>query len=185
MARDYQEYLSRGATIAAVVIDSPAQNAAMVEKLALPFPILADPDGSSAIKPLDAWNADGKMAKPAIIVVTPDGSEAYRYVGVDFADRPGDDEVLAAIQRLKLPSINADDGVASYLKPEPSGRAMSLPDLGVYMRGVRFAMMALAGRARDDFDRSEAERTAKMAERFIAAQGATLRVTKGASDGRS
>lgn len=185
MAREYQEYLSRGATIAGVVIDSPAQNAAMVEKLALPFPILSDPDGSLAIKPLEAWNADGKMAKPAIIVVTPDGAEAYRYVGVDFADRPGDDEVLAAIKRLNLPTITADAGVADHLEPVPSGRAMSLPDLGVYMRGVRFAMMALAGRTRDEFDRSEAERTAKMAERFIAAQGATLRVIKGASDGRS
>lgn len=178
MARDYQEYRDRGATIAAIVIDSPAQNAAMVEKLALPFPILSDSDGTTAIKPLDAWNAEGNMAKPAIIVVTPNGTEAYRYVGVDFADRPGDDEVLAAIKGLDLSPVDGDDGVLDHLEPEPSGRAMSLPDLGVYMRGVRFAMMALAGRARDDFDRSEAERTAKMAERFIAAQGATLRVTE-------
>ncbi|MGI8643077.1 MAG: peroxiredoxin family protein, partial [Thermomicrobiales bacterium] len=177
-----EEYSGRGATIAAIVIDTPAQNAAMVEKLALPFPILSDPDGAAAIKPLDAWNTDGKMAKPAIIVVTPDGTEAYRYVGVDFADRPGDDEVLAAIQGLDLPPIDVSDGVADHPRPEPSGRAMSLPDLGVYMRGVRFAMMALAGRARDEYDRSEAERTAKMAERFIAAQGATLRLTKKAVD---
>jgi hypothetical protein len=47
------------------------------------------------------------------------------------------------------------------------------------MRGVRSATQVLAGRARDLRDRSEAERTSKMAERFLAAQDATIRVTGG------
>jgi hypothetical protein len=47
------------------------------------------------------------------------------------------------------------------------------------MRGDRFATQVLAARVRDPFDRAEAERTSMMAERFIAAQGATLRATAG------
>ena len=56
---------------------------------------------------------------------------------------------------------------------------MPLADLGVYMRGVRFAMQALAARTRDPWDRSEAERSSRMAERYVTAQGATRRVTGG------
>jgi hypothetical protein len=176
MARNYAEYTDRGAHIAAVVVDSPSQNAAMAEKLELPFPVLSDPDGSKAIKPFDTWNGSGNMAKPAIIVVGPDGTEWYRYVGEDFADRPGDDDVLAAIEELGLPAIKGKTGTLEHGDPEPSGRAIGLADLGVYMRGVRFAMVAMAGRARDPYDKSEAERTSKLAEHYIAAQDATMRL---------
>jgi uncharacterized protein HemX len=65
----------------------------------------------------------------------------------------------------------------AHLPPAPGPRATKLADLGTYMRGVRFAMQAMAGRARDPWDRAEAERTAKMAERYLAAQGATARAT--------
>jgi hypothetical protein len=177
MAREYGEYLRRGATVASVVIDAPGQNAAMVEKLALPFPILSDPDGAGAIKPLGVWDGEGRMAKPAILVFAPDGREAYRYVGVDFMDRPSDGDVLVALDRLHLPPAEAVPAVAPHLPPAPGPRAMKLPDLGVYMRGVRFAMTAMAHRSRDPFDKTEAERTAAMAERYLAAQGATLRAT--------
>ena len=189
MAREYAAYLRRGATIAAIVIDSPEQNAAMAEKLALPFPILSDPGGERAIKPYGVWDGEGKMAKPAIVVVAPDGREAYRYVGVDFMDRPNDDEALAALDGLGLPPVAATLGRVPHLTPRPGPRATTLGDLGVYMRGVRFAMRAMAARARDPFDRAEAERTARMAERYLAAQGATVRATAGraaggAGDGR-
>jgi hypothetical protein len=176
MARDYGEYLRRGATIAAVVIDPPERNAAMVENLALPFPVLADPGGAEAIRSAGVWDDTGTMARPAIIVVAPDGREAYRYVGVDFMDRPGDGEVLAALDRLGLSPIDAPLEPVAYRPPAPGPRATKLADLGVYMRGVRFAMQAMAARARDAWDRDEAERTAQMAERYIAAQGATLRI---------
>lgn len=176
MARDYADYTDRGARIAAIVVDTPAQNAAMADKLALPFPVLSDPDGSQAIKPFDTWNGSGNMAKPAIIVVDPDGVERYRYVGEDFADRPGDDDVLAAIAALELSPVESVTEPVAHVDPEPSPRAIGLADLSVYMRGVRFAMVALAGRARDPYDKSEAERTSKLAESYIAAQGATMRL---------
>jgi len=181
MARDYEAYTSTGATIAAIVIDSPEQNAAMVQKLALPFPILSDPGGERAIKAFDVWNEQGKMAKPAIFVLTPHGDEAYRYVGIDFMDRPNDDAILLALADLNLPSLDRLQGIIAHQTPQPGRRAISLENLAVYMRGVRFSSMALAGRARDPFDRQEAERTTQMAERYVTAQGATLRIVK--SDG--
>ena len=176
MAREYDAYTRRGATIAGIVVDAPEQNAAMVEKLALPFPILSDPDGEGAIKPLGVWDAAGKMATPAIVVLAPDGHEAYRYAGVDFMDRPNDDEILEALSSLDLPATATPTGTIPHLDPRPGSRATRLEHLAVYLRGVRFASIALAGRARDPFDKAEAERTSRMAERYIAAQGATLRL---------
>ncbi len=177
MAREYAEYLRRGAGIAAIVIDAPAQNAAMVEKLALPFPVLSDPGGGRAIKLYDVWDERGSMARPAIVVLAPDGREAYRYVGVDFMDRPTDDPALAALDGFHLPPLEEPPATVPYSRPAAGPRAIGLPDLAVYMRGVRFAMQAMAGRARAPWDKIEAERTSKMAERFIAAQAATLRLT--------
>ena len=181
MAREYDQYTRRGATIAAVVIDPPEQNAAMVEKLALPFPILFDHDGEGAIKPLGVWDAEEKMAKPAIIVLAPDGPEVYRYAGVDFMDRPNDDEILETLSSLALPATETPAGTIPHLDPRPGSRATKLENLAVYMRGVRFASMALADRARDPVDKTEAERTSRMAERYIAAQGATLRLVNQAA----
>ena len=163
-------------TIAAIVIDPREQNAVMVEKLAVRFPILSDPEGAGAIKPYDVWDAEGKMATPAIVVLVPDGHEAYRYAGVDFMDRPNDDEILEALSSLGLSATETPTGTIPHLDPRPGSRATRLEHLAVYMRGVRFASMALAGRARDPFDKAEAERTSRMAERYIAAQGATLRL---------
>ena len=175
MAREYDRYLERGATIAGVVIDAPPQNAAMVDKLALPFPILADPGGERAIKPFDAWDVAGNMAKPAIVALAPDREEIYRYVGVDFMDRPNDAELLAALDGPRLPAIVDPPPQPPLGEVTPGSRAMSLADLGVYLRGVRSAMAAMANRARDPFDQAEAARTAAMAERFMAALGATRR----------
>lgn len=182
MAREYSDYLRRGATIAAVTIDPPEQNAAMVEKLALPFPVLADLGGAQVMMGAGVWDDEGKMAKPAIVVLAPDGHEVYRYVGVDFMDRPGDEEVLAALDGLGLPPIDASLEPVPHVPPAPGPRAVVLSDLGAYMRGVRFAMGAMAARSRDAWDRAEAERTGRMAERYIAAQGATRRVTADGAD---
>lgn len=46
-----------------ISVDSPAQNAATVEKLRLPFPLLSDPEGTQAIRPYDVWHG-GKSSAP-------------------------------------------------------------------------------------------------------------------------
>jgi len=178
MARAYEEFARRGATIAAIVIDTPEQNAAMAAKLAVPFPILSDPGGEHAIKPIDVWDETGNMARPAILVLAPDGTEVFRYVGADFMDRPDDSALFDALSGLNLPPVDVPAETIAHLSPAPSPRAVVLSDLAVYLRGARFAMIALAGRAHDDRDKAEAERSAQMSERFIAAQGATMRVTQ-------
>ncbi len=69
----------------------------MIEKLLLPFPLLADPE-SRVIREWGVLNeAEGNIAKPAIFLVRPDRSIALSYVGGDFEDRPEDDVVFAAV----------------------------------------------------------------------------------------
>src|SRR2546428_13703572 len=86
-----------GLEVAAIVVDEPAKNLAMVDKLLLPFPILSDPD-AKVIHSYDVWNPnDGGVAKPALFLIRQDLSVAFEYVGTDFADRPADEELFAAV----------------------------------------------------------------------------------------
>ena len=68
----------------------------MVEKLILPFSLLADVDGD-AIRRYGVWDEKGQISRPAIFVIDPGGVVRYRYVGEDFADRPGDQPVHDAV----------------------------------------------------------------------------------------
>lgn len=176
IARDYQTYLDNGVKVAAVVIDKPEQNAAMVEKLALPYPVLSDPDGTATMIPLDVWDGKGSMAKPATLSFGPDGAERYRYVGVDFVDRPVQDEALAALADLTLPAIIEPMCRVTTANAQPGLRASSVDYLEAYMRGIRSSHSALSERMRDDWDRTELERTMLMAERYIAKLAETKRV---------
>ena len=79
-----------------ISVDSPEQNRALIEKLILPYSLLSDPDGE-VIKWYDVWDEEGQIARPAIFAIDRDGVVRYVYVGQDFADRPGDDEVHAGL----------------------------------------------------------------------------------------
>jgi peroxiredoxin Q/BCP len=97
-ARDWERFVNRGVTIAGISVDPVENNAAMVEKLLLPFPLLSDPDGR-VIKEWGVWSeADGGIAKPSIFAVRKDGSLGWRYVGQDYADRPTDDELFDSVR---------------------------------------------------------------------------------------
>ena len=89
-----------GVQLAAIVNDSVEQNAAMVDKLLLPFPVLSDGD-SAVIKAWDLYNEREDVAKPSLQLVRADGTIAYSYVGVDFTDRPTDEEMLAGLASLE------------------------------------------------------------------------------------
>jgi alkyl hydroperoxide reductase subunit AhpC len=71
----------------------------MVGKLLLPFPLLSDPRGE-LIKRCGLWDEEEGVAAPSILVVDRSGEIRYLYTGGDFADRPGDEEVLAALDGL-------------------------------------------------------------------------------------
>ena len=83
-----------------ISVDGVERNAAMVDKLLLPFPLLADPD-AGVIRKFGLFNAGekGGIAIPAILVVGPDGVLRYAYEGADFADRPGDAPVFEALEQ--------------------------------------------------------------------------------------
>ena len=84
--------------MAGISVDPVENNRAMVDKLLLPFPLLSDPEGR-VIKDWGVWNdADGGLARPSIFALKKDGSVVWRYVGVDYADRPTDDELFESLR---------------------------------------------------------------------------------------
>lgn len=139
----HQEFLTAGVRLYAVSIDSPERNAAMVEKLSLPFPFLSDPDRSKAIVPFGVADEhdERQIPRPALIVLTTDGQEAFRFVARDFAERMPEVEVVAAVGELKLPPTTQDPPVTGPAEPGPR----SLPPAGLrtYYRGARFAAQAM------------------------------------------
>jgi peroxiredoxin len=104
-ARKYGEFQGRGAEVVGISVDSVEQNAAMVEKLLLPFPLLSDaePDGE-VIRRAGVFDEVGRIAKPSIFAVTHDGQVVFDYVGQDFIDRPGDEPLFDALDRAQTKS---------------------------------------------------------------------------------
>lgn len=148
MAARYDEFLNRGVRIVAVDVDSPGQHAAMIEKLELPFPFLSDPDRTRAIAPLGL--VDDKdprdLARPAMVLVDRQGEERFRFVSRDFAERLPEDAVLAEAEALGLAPVGPepfDPGV-----PEYGPSAMPFEGLWYYLRGARFAALAMGLRHR-------------------------------------
>lgn len=139
----HEQLLAAGVRSFAISIDSPEQNAAMVEKLSLPFPYLSDPDRSHAIAPYGAADEkdDRHIARPAIVVVTPDQEEAFRFVSRDFADRLAEDQVVTTVQQLALTPTTQEPPRIGPSQPGP--RSLSLHDLHIYFRGARFAALTM------------------------------------------
>ena len=140
----------------------------MVEKLRLPFPLLADPGGRQAIRPYGVWHEGSTFARPAVVIVGPGGRVAFREVGEDFADRLGEQDVLGALARLGLPPATQDPPLPG--QPAPGPRAVDIAWLPAYLRGGRFAVQALAGRVPAAGD--EAETMTNVYDRFLAALAA-------------
>ena len=142
----HDEFLAAGSRLVGISVDDPAQNAAMVEKLMLPFPLLSDPDRTLAIEPYGV--ADPKdqrnIARPATVVVGPDRAEVYRSVGDDFADRPFANDVLAAIRELDLAATTQPSPEMGPAEPGPS--AFPFEQMLPYYRGARFAAIAMGMR---------------------------------------
>ena len=134
-------------------MDGTARNRAVVDKLVLPFHLLADPD-ASVIAAYGVYHEKELRARPAAFVIGPDLSIAYRYVGRDFADRPLTKELLAAVDSVKdAPATPLARGTppAGPREPADTGRTpFPLEHLAPYMRGVSFALEAIGGRVPED-----------------------------------
>jgi hypothetical protein len=124
----------------------------MVGKLLLPFPLLSDPRGE-LIKRYGLWDEEDGVAVPSILVVDRSAEIRYLYIGSDFADRPGDEEVFATLDVLDGKIERITGGTELQVTAEearesvrPDKRPMTLEELLIYYRGVFFATVALKKR---------------------------------------
>jgi alkyl hydroperoxide reductase subunit AhpC len=160
LAQRYDDFLDAGVRIVAVSVDAPPRQAAMIDKLDLPFPLLSDPGGEGLLQALGAYDAveRGGIGRPGVFVITPDGTEAHREVARDYADRSSEDRLLATIRDLDLPATTQP--ALTPGESEPGPQAMPLDALHPYCRGAKFAAKAMGMRhpaTRDDADRYVAQ----------------------------
>jgi len=152
-ARKFEEFEERGAQIAGISVDPPPDNARMVGKLLLPYPLLSDPEGELA-RLCGLWNAEEGVAAPSVLVVDQSGEVRYLYSGTDFADRPIDEEVFAVLDELDSglerltdgPEFQVGAAQARENSVRPDRRAMELDQLTSYYRGVFFTTEVLKER---------------------------------------
>lgn len=129
--------------------DDVPQNAAVMEKLALPFPLLADPDRDKAITPLGfADEKDARLiSRAGTVILAPGGEEMWRHTGRDYADRPDEDLLLEQVVALGLEPTTQEAPAIDEAEEGPT--AMSLAALVPYLKGAKFAALALRSRHRD------------------------------------
>ncbi len=158
-ARKYDEFERRGTQPAAISVDPPHSNARMVGKLQIPYPLLSDATGEVA-RACGLWNEKENVATPAVVVVDRSGEVSYLYVGSDFADRPTDGELFAALDALDergVPGSRIERRTGGPVLRTTAAEARdgsvrpdrSVPDLGElhsYYRGAFSTTTALGGR---------------------------------------
>lgn len=171
MANRHDEFLERGGRVFGISADTAPMNAAMVDKLALPFPILSDPDRDRAITPLGfADERDPReIARNGALIISPDGEVVVSLLGRDYADRPEEDGLLDELTSLGLPPTTQAPPEVGEI--ESGERAMPLEALPPYFRGAKFAALALRSRHRDLGDEltGDIERYVEMVERYLEA----------------
>lgn len=150
-------------------MDEPSTNAALVEKLTLPFPVLSDPDGERAIRPFDLWHGEKGVARPALVVVGPEGEELMRQVGGEFSDRMSEPELVDRVRALaeEREVEPVDQPPPTVEEPDPSDGAFPEDAMTPYFKGVKFAAIALGMRAPQA--KQEAEALRDEAERYLEA----------------
>ena len=90
------ELEAKGGRLAAVSVDPVGRSRALADKLGLGFPVLADTAGTVA-RAYGVWHASAGIALPSVIVVDPKGAVRWRRVSESVMDRPGEDELIAAV----------------------------------------------------------------------------------------
>lgn len=171
MAVRHSEFLERGGRVYGLSADSAPQNTAVMEKLALPFPILSDEDRKAAIEPLGF--ADEKdprqISRPGVVIIDPEGEIAHRSEGRDYADRPNEDQLLEHLGELGL--VATSQGPPAIGESKHGDKAIPLEGIPHYLRGAKFASLALRSRHRDVSDdfRDDARAYVQMVERYLEA----------------
>ncbi len=159
----------------------------MVAKLRLPFALLSDPDAAV----ISAWGVydpiggtHGPIARPAILVVARDGRIPFSYVGRDFADRPPNSAIYAALDAVRDAAARPLERTVTRPGPRPldagnpADKPMPLADLAPYFRGAGFGVQALAGRIDDPAVKAEAERFRAVVGDYVKAAVVTRRMAE-------
>lgn len=143
MSDRYSEITAAGGRVAAISVDSPGQNSAMIEKLSLPFPLLSDPDRTGAIEPFGVadQNDPRLLALPSIFVVSSEAEVVFGDTSRDYADRASENAAVGALVPLGLAPTNAEELEPGM--PEPGPKAMPLRAMEPYFRGAKFAVNAM------------------------------------------
>lgn len=171
MAQRQDEFNALGARVVGISSDSVGQNAAVMEKLALTYPLLSDESKDAAVRPL-GFDDEGdarQISKPGVVIISPQGQVVYRFVGNDYADRPDESVILAELETLGLPPTSQEAPAVGA--PQPGEKAMSIAGLKSYFSGAKFAVMVLRRRHRDTSQefREDTKRYVAMVERYIEA----------------
>lgn len=145
-----------------------------MKKLALTFPVLSDEDRQAAITPLGFAdeNDPRQISRPGVVVIGTDGEIVHRFEGRDYADRPDEDNLLSSIAELGLePTTQGEPEIGPI---EPGDKAMSYEGIPHYLRGAKFAALALRSRYRDLSDefKDDAKGYVQMVDRYLEALSA-------------
>ena len=189
-ARQIEEFEKRGVQIAGISVDPPSNNAGMVGKLQLPFPLLSDPEGELA-RLFGLWDDEERLPAPSVVVVDQTGEVRYLYRSNDFADRPTDEEVFAAIEGIGAgieritggPEVQLGATRASERSVRPDKRPMELEELTSYYKGVLRTIAILHGRF-GEWGRSgkralrEVDAYQQMVRRYIQALDETIELKR-------
>ena len=134
-----------------ISVDPPSRNAAMVDKLELPFPLLSDPRGE-LIKHLGLWNEEEGVSEPAIVVLDKSGTVRYLYSGgTDFTDRPPEESLLEILDGVESdgepdesePEIRVSAEEAENETVRPHRPALTLEQLQPIYLGAYYATVAM------------------------------------------
>ena len=171
MAQRQSEFNAHGAKVYGLSADTPGQNSAVMEKLALPFAVLSDEAKDQAVRPLgfDDENDPRQISRPGVVIISPEGEIVHRFVGRDYADRPDEDDLLEELAKLGLDAV--EQPVDQAGPAQPSEKAMPGEGLKFYFSGAKFATLALRSRHRElgkEFA-DDAKRYVQMTERYIEA----------------
>ena len=101
LSEDYPQIDDLDAIVLAVSTDDLSKAQVVAEGLALPFPILYNPDAST-VKDYGVYNLlRDRLATPSTFVIDKDGVIRWKYIGKGINDRPSTDEVIDQLRGIE------------------------------------------------------------------------------------
>ncbi|MBL9023924.1 MAG: peroxiredoxin family protein [Myxococcales bacterium] len=106
MADSQAELERHGATIVAISVDSKEDSLTLAGKLAIRFPLLADPGLKTALAYGVAMDGE-EIAVPSVFVISKDKRIRFKQVGESVVDRPSVGDILDEVDKARELSSKA------------------------------------------------------------------------------